>query len=492
VIQNPQRSRSLDGPDKPGHDGNRGSSVSSFQFKRRNASALARVASLLLATLAATLGTAQAAPSDADIARLVAASKLEVQTFKLENGMDVVVVPDHRMPVVTHMVWFHAGAADERPGKSGIAHFLEHLMFKGTKKIPPGEYSRIVARNGGQDNAFTSWDYTAYFERVAKDRLELVMGMNADRLANLQLNDKIVLPELKVILEERRQRIENNPESLLGEQMSAALYENSRYGVPIIGWFHEMEGLTTADALDWWTHHYAPNNAVLVVAGDITADELKPLAERTYGKVKARDVPGRHRTIEPAQSAARRVTVTDARAEQLQIARTYHAPNETEAQLSASIDVLSEVLGGSPTSRLHKALVLGQALAAGVSTSYDSTRVESGEFSISATPRPGVSLATLEAGIDGVLAKLLKDGVTGDEVRAAKFSLISDAAYERDSGEDLANLFGQELAVGASVDHVTGWPARVAAVTPEAVMAAAKLVLKLDQSVTGLLIPEKN
>ncbi len=185
--------------------------------------------------------------------------------------MDVVVVPDHRMPVVTHMVWFRAGSADEMQGKSGIAHFLEHLMFKGTKKIAPGEYSKIVARNGGIDNAFTSWDYTAIYERVAKDRLELVMGMNADRLADLQLTDKVVLPELQVILEERRQRIEDNPDSLLEEQMDATLYENSRYGIPVIGWFHEMQGLTTTDALDWWTHHYCPNNAVLVVAGDITA-----------------------------------------------------------------------------------------------------------------------------------------------------------------------------------------------------------------------------
>lgn len=439
----------------------------------------------------AALSGAQAAPSDADIAALVAASKIEVETFKLDNGMQVVVVPDHRMPVVTHMVWFHAGSADEMQGKSGIAHFLEHLMFKGTKKIPPGEYSKIVARNGGQDNAFTSWDYTAYFERVARDRLELVMGMNADRLANLQLTDKIVLPELQVILEERRQRIEDNPESLLEEQMDAALYENSRYGVPVIGWFHEMQGLTTADALDWWTHHYAPNNAVLVVAGDVTAAELKPLAERTYGKVKARDVPVRRRVTEPAQSAARRVAVSDARAEQPEIERTYHAPNESDPQLSASIDVLSEVLGGSPTSRLHKTLVIDQAIAASVSASYNSTRVEDGEFSISATPRPGVTLGQLEAGIDGAIAKLVKDGVTAEEVRAAKFSLISDAAYSRDSGEDLANIFGQEAAVGSGVDHVTEWPARVAKVTPADVMTAAKLVLKLDQSVTGLLTPEK-
>jgi zinc protease len=434
---------------------------------------------------------AYAAPGEAEIARLVEASQFEVESFALPNGLQIVVVPDHRMPVVTHMVWFRAGSADEAQGKSGIAHFLEHLMFKGTKKIPPGEYSKIVARNGGQDNAFTNLDFTAYFERVSRDRLELVMGMNADRLANLQLTDKIVQPELQVILEERRQRVENNPGALLAEEMDAALYKNSRYGIPVIGWFHEMQGLTTADALDWWTHHYAPNNAILVVAGDITAKELRPLAERAYGRVKARAVPARGRVTEPAQSAARRVTVSDARAEQDEFERVYHAPNESDPQLSVALDVLSELLGGSATSRLNKTLVVERAIAAGASSSYASTRVEEGEFRVSATPRPGVSLAALEAGIDGVIAKLLKDGVTADEVRGAKFNLIAEAAYARDSSEDLAGLFGQTLAVGETIEDVTQWPARIAAVTPERVMEAAKGVFKLDQSVTGLLTTEK-
>ncbi len=446
---------------------------------------------IFLAALVLVAVPAAAAPSDADIARLVEASKLEVETFKLDNGMQVVVVPDHRMPVVTHMVWFHAGAADEQQGKSGIAHFLEHLMFKGTKKIPPGEYSKIVARNGGQDNAFTSWDYTAYFERVAKDRLELVMGMNADRLANLQLTDKVVLPELQVILEERRQRIEDNPESLLSEQMDAALYENSRYGVPVIGWFHEMQGLTTADALDWWTHHYAPNNAVLVVAGDITADELKPLAERTYGKVKARDVPPRRRAIEPAQSAARRVAVSDARAEQPEIQRSYHAPNESDPQLSASIDVLSEVLAARrPAASTRRSSSIRRS-----PPEFPPPTARRGSSSANSRSRRRRVRASRsrrsKAGIDGVLAKLLKDGVTADEVRAAKFSLISDAAYSRDSGEDLANLFGPDA--GCRRDHrqCDGLAGARRRGDARGVMSAAKLVLRLDQSVTGLLTPEK-
>jgi zinc protease len=449
------------------------------------------VSALAVIGLAGAIGAARAAPREADIAGLVQASKLKVESFDLKNAMKVVVIPDHRMPVATHMVWFRAGSADEQPGKSGIAHFLEHLMFKGTKKIPPGEYSKIVARNGGQDNAFTNLDFTAYFERVAKDRLELVMGMNADRLANLQLTDKVVLPELQVILEERRQRIENNPEALFDEQMRATLYENSRYGVPVIGWFHEMKTLTTADALDWWTHHYAPNNAILVVAGDITAAELKPLAERTYGKVAARQVPKRRRALEPAQNAARRINVSDARAEQSQFSRVYHAPNESDPQLSASLDVLTEILGASASSRLYRALVTGKALAASIWASYSSTTVEAGELTIQATPRPGVTLASLEAGIDEVLAKLLKDGVTADELNQAKFSLISEAVYAHDSGEALANQFGAVLAVGEGLDNITGWPERVAAVTSDAVAAAAGSVLKIDQSVTGWLLAKE-
>ena len=429
-----------------------------------------------------------AAPSDAEIKSLVEVTKLKFESFQLKNGMDVIVIPDHRIPVVTHMLWFRAGSADEQPRKSGIAHFLEHLMFKGTKKIAPGEYSKIVARNGGQDNAFTNLDYTAYYERVARDRLPLVMGMNADRMQNLQLTDKIVGPELQVILEERRQRIENNPESVLGEQLNAALYENSHYGIPVIGWFHEMQGLTTADAVDWWKHYYAPNNAILVVAGDIDTAQLKPLAEKTYGAVPARDVPKRARAIEPPQAAARRISLTDARAKQSEFTRIYHAPNESDEKATAAIDVLASALGGSATSRLHKILVIERGIAAGASASYVSTRVELGEFSIDATPAPGVSLSNLESGIDGVIANFLDRGLTDDDLRSAKFNLISVAAFARDGQEGLANLFGEEAAVGNSVDHVASWPARVAAVTREDVMSVAKKVLRLDQSVTGLLV----
>ena len=223
------------------------------------------------------------------------ASIFNPETFTLDNGMEVVVVPNHRAPVVAHWVWYRVGTADSPPGKSGLPHFLEHLMFKATETIPQGEFSKIVARNGGNDNALTSYDFTAYYQMIARDRLELVMGMEADRMVNLQLTEEAVLPERDVVIEERRSRIENEPGSLLGEQLNAAQYLHHPYRLPVIGWMHEMQSYTLEDAIDFYKIWYAPNNAILVVAGDITAEELKPMAERTYGQVPSRPVPERER-----------------------------------------------------------------------------------------------------------------------------------------------------------------------------------------------------
>lgn len=432
---------------------------------------------------------AAAAPSEEDIAELVAASGLTVETFTLKNGMDVVVIPDHRMPVVTHMVWYKIGAADEVAGKSGLAHFLEHLMFKGTKKIGPGEYSKLIARNGGQDNAFTSWDYTAYYQRIALDRLETVMKMDVDRMTNLRLTDDIVLPERDVIMEERRQRTDNRPESILAEQMDAALYQNHRYGVPIIGWLHEMAGLTTEDALNWYKTYYSPSDATLIVAGDITAAELKPLAEKTYGKVRKRDIPERHRVSEPPSRAPRRVLLEDERAEQPSMTRTYLTVTDKQGieGKAAAIDVLAKVLGGGPTSRLYKSLVIDKQIAASAGASYWSTRLDYGEFSVYGTPRPGVPLDKIEGAIDAVIADLAAHPPTEDEVREAAFGLIADAAYARDDQQGLAYMIGAGLMSGLSVDEILAWPQRIAAVTPADVAAVAAEYLTMERSVTGYL-----
>ncbi|MFY8095696.1 MAG: M16 family metallopeptidase [Niveispirillum sp.] len=421
-----------------------------------------------------------------------AARVFDPETFTLKNGMQVVVINNPRAPVVSHMVWYKVGSADEEPGKSGLAHYLEHLMFKGTEKLKPSEFSRIVARNGGRDNAFTAYDYTAYFENIARDRLELVMGMEADRMVNLRLTDEIVLPERKVIQEERRQRTENEPASRLFEQLYSLLFVHHPYGTPIIGWMHEIEKLTTQDALDFYKRHYAPNNAILVVAGDITAKELKPLAEKTYGQIAPVDnIPARVRVTEPPTEGARRITLTDDQVRQPNWTRIWKAPsyNAGEKQYANALEVLESILADGATSRLYKALVVDQKIAAGVNLSYNPSALDLGTLSISATPAPGQDVAAMEAAIDAELAKLLSGGVTDAEVASAKVRLRRDAIFARDSLQGPAYTFGVALTTGQTVADVEAWPDRIAAVTREQVEAAARHVLSQDNHVTGILMP---
>lgn len=414
------------------------------------------------------------------------------ETFTLKNGMQVVVVNNPRAPVVSHMVWYKVGSADEEPGKSGLAHYLEHLMFKGTAKMKPSEFSRTVARNGGRDNAFTAYDYTAYFENIARDRLELVMGMEADRMVNLRLTDDIVLPERKVIQEERRQRTENEPASRLYEQLYSLLFVHHPYGTPIIGWMHEIEKLTTQDALDFYKRHYAPNNAILVVAGDINAAELKPLAEKTYGKIKpAKDIPARVRVTEPPTEGARRITLSDDQVRQPNWARLWKAPsyNAGEKQYASALEVLESILSDGATSRLYKSLVVERKVAAGVSLSYNPNALDLGTLSISATPAPGQDVAAVESAVDAELAKLLSGGVTDAEVESAKVRLRRDAIFARDSLQGPAYAFGVALTTGQTVADVEAWPDRIAAVTRQQVEEAARLVLSQGNHVTGILMP---
>ena len=256
------------------------------------------------------------------------ASGAKIADYKLSNGLELVVIPDRRAPVVTHMIWYKVGAADETPGKSGLAHFLEHLMFKGTAVNPAGRFSQVVARIGGQENAFTSNDYTGYFQRVPSDRLKTVMEFEADRMTGLQLTDAVVLPERDVILEERNQRTENNPRARLSEQMSAALYLNHPYGKPVIGWRHEMEHLSRDDALAFYRRFYAPNNAVVVIAGDVDPEETRKLVEQIYGRLAPNtDLPPRQRPQEPPSVVARTLTLADPRVEMPSMQRDYLVPS---------------------------------------------------------------------------------------------------------------------------------------------------------------------
>lgn len=414
------------------------------------------------------------------------------ETFTLDNGLQVVVVTNRRAPIVTQMVWYKVGAADEAPGESGNAHFLEHLLFKGTTTLGPGEFSQIIARNGGQENAFTSQDFTAYYQTVARDRLEIVMRHEADRMANLVLSDDVVLPERDVVLEERRSRVDNNPGAKLNEIVNATLYLNHPYRLPVIGWEHEIEALNTETALAFYRRWYAPNNAILIVAGDVTGAEVRALAEKHYGPIAARPVPARTRIAEPRQNAPRRVVLESAQVRQPSLSINYLAPSYNTAQGRAAyaLQVLEEILGGGATSRLYRALVVEQGLAASAGAGYDPTAVDFSDFTFYVSPRPGIEIDAVEAALRAEIAKLLERGVTDDEVAAAQARLRASAVYARDSLSTAPNVLGRALTTGQSVADVEAWPDRIAAVSAAEVIEAARAVLREEQSVTGLLLPK--
>jgi zinc protease len=414
------------------------------------------------------------------------------ETFTLRNGLEVVVITDRRAPVVTHMVWYRVGAADEPRGHSGIAHFFEHLMFKGTREIAPGEFSRTIARNGGDDNAFTSWDYTAYYERIARDRLELVMRMEADRMRNLRFSDETFASERDVIGEERRQRIDNNPGAVLGERMRAILWPHHPYGTPVIGWLHEIQALDRETALRFYETWYAPNNAILVVAGDVDAAELRPLAERYYGRLRpTRNLPTRTWVRDPPAVGPLRVTHRDEKVRQPSLSRIYRAISYAtdEGRQAHALDVAMEILGGSETSRLYRALVEDQRIAVSAGASANAAGLGGGSVSVWATPVEGVSLETVEAAVDRVIADFLRDGPTETELARAKSSLSASAIYARDSQESLANIYGSSLAQGESIEDIVTWGDDIAAVTREEALAMARQTLDINASVTGWLMP---
>lgn len=419
-----------------------------------------------------------------------------VTTFQLENGLNVVVIEDHRAPAVTQMMWYRVGAADEPPGKSGIAHFLEHLMFKGTDDLASGEFSATVEAQGGDDNAFTSWDYTAYFQRVAADRLDLMMKMEADRMRDLQLLDEEVVTERAVIIEERKQRTDSSPGALLNEQMRAAQFLNHPYGIPIIGWRHEMEELSRQDALDFYRLYYAPNNAVLVIAGDVSPEEVKTLAERHYGPLTpSQGIPPRIRPSEPPQLAERRVTLRDKRVSEPYVSRSYLAPERDPGaqETAAALTILAELLGGSgQTSILAQALQFGaDPIAVYTSAFYDGTSVDDGSFGLIVVPMPGKSLAEAEAALDKVLADFLETGVNAEDFQRIKTQIRADQIYARDNIDGLARRYGEALTVGLTLDDIRDWPSVLDAVTEEDVLVAARDILDRRRSVTGWLMPEE-
>lgn len=435
----------------------------------------------------AAIATLAAAP-------LSSANAQEVTSYTLDNGMDVVVIEDHRAPVVVHMVWYRSGSADEPVGASGVAHFLEHLLFKATDKLESGEFSEIVAANGGNDNAFTNYDYTAYFQRVAADRLPLMMEMEADRMNNLRLTAEDIETERDVILEERNQRTENSPTALAREQLRAAQYMNHRYGVPVIGWKHEMEELSLEDALDFYDLYYSPNNAILVVAGDVEPEGVLALAEEFYGVIPAEEnLPERVRPKEPPQMAERRLTYVDPRVSTPYITRSYLAPERDSGaqEDAAALVYLAELLGGSPfTSVFGTKLQFETNTALYSGASYGGMSLDDTTFGIYAAPAEGVTLSEVEAALDAAVADFLENEIPAERMEAIRTQLRASDIYALDNVQSLANEYGSALTQGLTIEDVQAWPEILQSVTAQDVKRVAAEVLNRKRAVTGWVVAQ--
>lgn len=416
-------------------------------------------------------------------------------SFTLQNGLQVVVIPDHRTPVVTQMIWYRVGSADETPGKSGLAHFLEHLMFKGTAKHPAGEFSKTVLQVGGNENAFTSTDYTGYYQRVPRDQLARMIEFEADRMTGLILKDENVLPERDVVLEEFNMRVANNPDARLSEQILAALYLNHPYGRPVIGWRQEIEKLDREDALAFYKRFYAPNNAILIIAGDVEANDVRPLVEKFYGPIPAQpSIPARRvRPQEPTPAAPRAVTLSDPRVEQTSLRRYYLVPSSTTAAAgeSAALDVLAQLMGSGANSYLYRALVIDKPLAISTGAGYHGTALDPTQFQISVSPRPDVEFSQIEQAIDAVIVDLQQNPPRAEDLERVKTQLIAESVYAQDNQTTMARWYGAALASGLSIEDIRSWPDRIRAVTAEQVRDAAQKWLDKKRSVTGYLVKDR-
>jgi zinc protease len=414
-----------------------------------------------------------------------------VTHIQLENGLDVVVIEDRRAPVVVHMVWYRVGAADEPPLQSGIAHFLEHLMFKGTETMAPGAFSEVVEANGGRDNAFTSWDYTGYFQRVASDRLALMMEMEADRMQNLAFTDAEWLPERDVILEERGQVLESRVGGQFNETMMAALFKAHPYGIPIIGWRHEMEDLTGEMAMDFYRQHYGPNNAILIVAGDVDTAEALELARTHYGAIPPNpNIAPIARPSEPPHLAERRLVFEDPRVGTPYVSRMYLVPSRASGDPAeaAALQMLAALLGGSSTtSVLERRLNFEEGIALSAWAGYNSMMRDYGMFSVGIAPVDGVTLEEAEAAMDRVIAEFLQEGVDLEQFERVRRQIRASEIYALDDAQGRARQFGVGLSIGLSVEDVEGWIDTLEAVTPEDVIAAGARLLDRRASVTGYL-----
>ena len=425
--------------------------------------------------------TVAAVPA-ASAPQAVSAAAPAAQTFQfaLPNGMQVVVIPDHRAPVVTQMLWFKVGAVDDPPGISGLAHFFEHMMFRGTKQTPGDLYAQTIAKNGGEDNAFTTHDYTAFYEQIAADRLKLAMDLEADRMVNLDLSDSNVTTERDVVLEERRMRVENNPQALMGEQMEAALHTSHPYGRPVLGWPEEVRRIDRVSAQDFYKHHYAPNNATLIIAGDVTPDQIRVMAQAEYGKVAARPLQPRSEFSEPPRLTETRMTLVRADVQVPLFQRIYRVPSYAQAApgQAESFETLAQIMGGDQTATLYRVLVEEKKLATDAGASYDGYARDAGEFSVYAVPKAGVSLETLEKAVDQVMQTFSVSQARASDLARAKTGLIASVTYRRDSQFAMASAYGQALMIGLTADDVNEWPTRIRAVDASGIQKAAQRLFR--------------
>lgn len=417
------------------------------------------------------------------------AKVFEPKSITLPNGLQVVVIENHRAPVVTQMIWYKVGSADDPPGKSGIAHFLEHLMFKATKNLKTGEFSKIVARNGGRNNAFTSNDYTAYHQTIATDRLEIVMKLEAERMQHLIIDAKEIEPERQVVLEERRSRTENRPTGRLREQFIAALYLNYPYRIPVIGWPNDIHTISKYDLERFYRRWYTPNNAILIVAGKTTMTKVRPLAEKYFGPIPRGPKLDRKRIAEPEHQAARRVVLRDPRVRQPSWRRAYLAPSFGwgASEHAYPLEVLATIIGGGSTSRLYRRLVIEKKIALSASAFYDGEGIGPTKFLFTAIPSPGTTLEKLEHAIEREIADLLLNGITREELKRTKRSMHAQAVYARDSLRAGPQVIGAALATGRTIKESEAWPQRIAAVNTTQILAAARALFVEKKSVTGLL-----
>ncbi|MEM7650927.1 MAG: pitrilysin family protein [Pseudomonadota bacterium] len=425
----------------------------------------------------------------------------DAESFTLDNGMKVVVIPNHRTPVVTHMVWYRVGAADEPPGKSGIAHFLEHLLFKGSSQIggrdlAPGEFSEIVRSMGGNDNAFTSQDYTAYFQSIPVQHLETVMRMEAGRMNGAKPPPEEVLSERKVILEERKQRTDNDPRGQFGEQMAAAAFVNHPYGTPVIGWKHEMDELSYEDARAFYEKWYAPNNAILVISGDVTPGKVFQLAIDIYGSLPREDIIERNRTRSPNLNSSTSVTLEHPAIRQPVVQTLFRVPSNRQNKKDAlALEVLQDIMGGGSTSRLYKSLVVDQKIASGAGLAYRSAAWDDASLWVYATPLPDNALEDAQRALIEELRLLVKDGVTEEELSDSKSRLKDQAIYARDSLTGPAMVMGYGLITGQSLDDIEYWPYDIDGVSAEDIQDVAARYLNPDAPsahppVHGYLLPK--